>query len=136
MQNSNQKIDPVHYELFEKAQRRVKQKRLLLFHFCVFIIGSIFMVVINKFLYPDVGYNWYVWGILIWAFLFLLHLANVFVINRFMGKEWERKQCERLVELQQKKISKLETKIEQEFQKEATSLAVNSFENQKDTGSL
>lgn len=112
------KMEPAQYELFEDAQRRIKQKKMLFFHFWVFILGCIFMVVINKLLYSDVTYNWYLWGILAWSFLFLLHVVNVFIVNRFMGKDWERKHRQRLVELQQKKLLKMEVSIEQELQKE------------------
>ncbi|MDO5105080.1 2TM domain-containing protein [Capnocytophaga sp.] len=112
------KMEPAQHELFEDAQRRIKQKKMLFFHFWVFILGCIFMVVINKLLYSDVTYNWYLWGILAWSFLFLLHVVNVFIVNRFMGKDWERKHRQRLVELQQKKLLKMEVSIEQELQKE------------------
>lgn len=114
----NKKMEPAQYELFENAQRRIKQKKLLFFHFWVFVLGCIFMVVINKLLYADVTYNWYIWGILAWTFLFLLHVINVFVVNRFMGKDWERKERQRLVDLQQKKILKMEVSVEKELQKE------------------
>ncbi|MFK8293103.1 2TM domain-containing protein [Capnocytophaga stomatis] len=111
-------MEPAQYELFENAQRRIKQKKLLFLHLWVFVLGCIFMVVINKLLYSETTYNWYIWGILIWTFLFLLHVINVFVIERFMGKEWERKERQRLVELQQKKILKMEASVEKELQKE------------------
>lgn len=114
----NTNIDAVQHELFEDAQRRLKQKRMLFFHFWVFVLGCVFMVVINKLLYSNVTYNWYIWGILVWTFLFLLHVINVFVVNRFMGKDWERKHRQRLVDLQQKKLVKMEVAIEKEFQKE------------------
>lgn len=118
MEDKKVKMEPAQYELFEDAQRRIKQKKMLFFHFWVFILGCIFMVVINKLLYSDVTYNWYLWGILAWSFLFLLHVVNVFIVNRFMGKDWERKHRQRLVELQQKKLLKMEVSIEQELQKE------------------
>ncbi|GIJ94587.1 2TM domain-containing protein [Capnocytophaga stomatis] len=118
MQENKKTMEPAQYELFENAQRRIKQKKLLFLHLWVFVLGCIFMVVINKLLYSETTYNWYIWGILIWTFLFLLHVINVFVIERFMGKEWERKERQRLVELQQKKILKMEASVEKELQKE------------------
>ncbi|GET45020.1 MAG: 2TM domain-containing protein [Capnocytophaga felis] len=118
MQENKKTMEPAQYELFENAQRRIKQKKLLFLHLWVFVLGCIFMVVINKLLYSDTTYNWYIWGILVWTFLFLLHVINVFVIERFMGKEWERKERQRLVDLQQKKILKMEASVEKELQKE------------------
>lgn len=118
MEENRKTIEPAQYELFENAQRRIKQKKRLFLHLWVFVLGCIFMVVINKLLYTETTYNWYIWGILVWTFLFLLHVINVFVIERFMGKEWERKERQRLVELQQKKILKMEVSVENELQKE------------------
>ncbi|GIM55257.1 2TM domain-containing protein [Capnocytophaga cynodegmi] len=118
MEENRKTMEPAQYELFENAQRRIKQKKRLFLHLWVFILGCIFMVVINKLLYTETTYNWYIWGILVWTFLFLLHVINVFVIERFMGKEWERKERQRLVELQQKKILKMEFSVENELQKE------------------
>lgn len=118
MQENKKTMEPAQYELFENAQRRIKQKKLLFLHFWIFVLGCVFMVVINKLLYAEVTYNWYIWGILVWTFLFLLHVINVFVIERFMGKEWERKERQRLVDLQQKKILKMEVNAEKELQKE------------------
>lgn len=118
MEENRKTMEPAQYELFENAQRRIKQKKRLFLHLWVFVLGCIFMVVINKLLYTETTYNWYIWGILVWTFLFLLHVINVFVIERFMGKEWERKERQRLVELQQKKILKMEVSVENELQKE------------------
>ncbi|CEN45663.1 conserved hypothetical protein [Capnocytophaga canis] len=126
----NIKIDTNQHILFEEAQKRIKQKKMLTFHFFVFILGCIFMYVINRILDYGVAYNWYIWGIMIWTFLFLLHVINVFLINRFMGKEWERKQRERLVELQQKKILKMEVAIEKEFEKQKEQVAKELLKEQ------
>lgn len=75
------------------------------------LIGSIFLVIINKVLKYGVTYNWFVWAITFWSFLFFIHLVNVFVTNRFMGKEWERTQRDKLVAKQRKKIAEMEKEI-------------------------
>lgn len=122
MQKDNQ-INLDQHELFEEAQKRIRQKKYLFLHFWVYVLGCVFMFVINRLLNYGVNYNWYIWGILLWTFLFLLHVVNVFVVNRFMGKEWERKQRERLLAIQQKKILKMEVAIEKEFQKQKEKVA-------------
>ncbi|MDO4228839.1 MAG: 2TM domain-containing protein [Capnocytophaga sp.] len=129
----NNKIDTNQYVLFEEAQKRIKQKRMLTFHFFVFILGCIFMYIINRILDYGIAYNWYIWGIMIWTFLFLLHVINVFIINPFMGRNWERKQRERLVELQQKKILKMEVAIEKEFQKQKENAEKELLKEQNNT---
>lgn len=109
------------HELYENARNRIKQKKRLYLHFIVFLVGSIFLIVLNKFLNIWEQYDWFVWAILIWFFLFILHFINVFVTNRFMNTEWERKQTEKLVLKQEVKIAKLEKKIAQEAKLKAES---------------
>ena len=109
-QNSS-KITTEDHELFENAQRRIRQKKKLYNHFVIFVIGSIFLVIINKVLKYGVTYNWFVWAITFWSFLFFIHLVNVFVTNRFMGKEWERTQRDKFVAKQRKKIAEMEKEI-------------------------
>lgn len=105
-------LDPEQHELLEQAQRRIRQKKRLFRHFVIFLIGGVFLVVVNKILKYGETHDWYLWAITLWAFLFAIHLAQVFVIDPFMGKEWERAQRERLLEKQQKRIRKIEKEIE------------------------
>jgi ABC-type multidrug transport system fused ATPase/permease subunit len=99
------------HELYENARNRIKQKKRLYFHFVVFLIGSVFLIIINKFLNVGEQYNWFVWAILLWLFLWVLHFVNVFFTHPFMGKEWERKQTEKLIQKQELRIAKLEKEI-------------------------
>tara|TARA_R110002049_G_scaffold1130_23_gene8371 strand:+ start:147 stop:569 length:423 start_codon:yes stop_codon:yes gene_type:complete len=108
--NKNERIDSEQREQYEYARARIKQKKRLMQHFIVFLVGSILLIVIN----PILGYgneffikDWFVWAILIWAFLFLIHLFNVLVMNTFMGKEWEARQLEILKAKQEKRIAEL-----------------------------
>jgi Zn-dependent protease with chaperone function len=102
------------HELYEYARRRIKQKKVLYYHFVLLILGSIFMFTANHF--GAFGYtsNWSVWVITAWIFIFALHFIKVFITDRFMNKDWEREQIDRLVALQQKKIAQLQTKAEEE----------------------
>ena len=102
------------HELYEYARKRIKQKKVLYYHFVLFILGSIFMFIANHF--EAFGYtsNWAVWAITAWAFIFVLHFIKVFITDRFMNKDWERGQVERLIALQEKKITQLQTKVEED----------------------
>ena len=102
------------HELYENARNRIKQKKRLYFHFVVFLIGSVFLIIINKVLNVGEQYDWFVWAILIWFFLWILHFVNVFFTHPFMGKEWERKQTEKLVHKQELRIAKLEKELTKE----------------------
>ncbi|MEM8845915.1 MAG: 2TM domain-containing protein [Bacteroidota bacterium] len=112
------KSDPVdheQHELLEYAQKRVAQKKRLFSHFVIFLIGSVFLVLINKVFKYGEQYDWFVWAILIWAFLFVLHASNVFVTHKFMGQDWERRQREILVAKQKKRIAEIQKEIETDF---------------------
>lgn len=106
------KLDLEQHELVENAQKRISQKKRLYTHFVVFLVGSIFLILINKILKYGQEYNWFIWAITFWAFLFVLHIFNVFITNKFMGKDWERLQRERLVQKQKNRISEIEQEID------------------------
>jgi len=103
------------HELLENAQRRIKQKKRLYIHFVIFLIGSVFLIFVNKILNYWETYDWFIWAITFWAFLFAIHLVNVFVTQKFMGQDWERSQREKLVAKQKKRIGELQKEIETDF---------------------
>lgn len=109
------------HELYENARVRVKQKKRLYFHFVLFLVGSVFLIVLNKILKVEEQYDWFVWVITLWLFIWVLHFINVFITNRFMGIDWERKQTEKLVVKQELRIAKLEKEIALEAKLKAES---------------
>ena len=115
--NKKDRIDAEQREQYEYARQRVKQKKGLMRHLIIFLVGSVLLIIIN----PVLGYgdeffikDWFVWAILIWGFLFLIHVFNVFVMNTFMGKEWEHQQLEKLKAQQEKRIATLKQQALQE----------------------
>lgn len=109
------KIDVEQHELLEHAHVRIKEKKRLYNHFIVFLVGSVFLVLINKILKYGEAYDWFIWAITFWAFLFVIHAVNVLLAKKFMGLEWERKQREKLVEKQKQRIAEIQKEIETEF---------------------
>ncbi|WP_372792872.1 2TM domain-containing protein [Lutibacter sp.] len=111
------------HELYENARKRVKQKKRLYIHFIIFIVGSIYLIFLNKYLKIDESLftNWFIWVILLWLFFLILHAINVFITHRFMSNDWERKQTEKLVLKQEIKIAKLEKEITKEAKLNAES---------------
>ena len=112
------------HEQYEYARRRIRQKKILYFHFVLFLLGSLFLFIANRFFgfgttntnnvtVTDTTQNWCIWAITIWFFIFILHFIKVYITDRFMNKNWEREQIDRLVALQQKRISQLESRIEE-----------------------
>ena len=110
------------HELYENARNRIKQKRKLFVHFVLFFVGSIFLIVLDKLLDVYATHpGWSLYVILAWAFLFILHFVNVFITKRFMNKQWEREEIDKLVAKQQRKITELQKKVESDFGKTLTS---------------
>ena len=115
MFSKNKNTDPTTseaYEMLEKVRRRIKQKKWLYYHFVFFLVGSIFLIIINKVLKVKEEWNWFVWAVTLWAFLLALHAFNVFVTHKFLGKEWEQKQREKLVARQKERIAELQREID------------------------
>ena len=128
-QNTPQ-IDKEQLELIQNAQRRVRQKKRLYTHFVVFLIGAVFLILANTVLgigeeITILGVNWFVYAILFWLFLFAYHFFSVFVTNKFMGKDWEQQQLDKLVAQQQNRINQLKEKFLKEETKIAQSEAYN-----------
>ncbi|WP_310991315.1 2TM domain-containing protein [Aequorivita marina] len=115
----SERIDAEQREQYEYARQRIKQKKNLMRHFILFLVGSVLLIIIN----PVLGYgndilfkDWFIWAILIWTFIFLVHLFNVFVMNKFMSKEWEDRQLEKLKARQAERIAELQKKVDSELQ--------------------
>ncbi|MBL6591639.1 MAG: dihydrofolate reductase [Flavobacteriaceae bacterium] len=112
MDKSSSKIDQEQIEFLENAQKRIRQKKLLYYHFIIFLFFSSFLFVLNFLL--NIGneliflkYSWSLWIFLVWCFLILFHAFDVYVTNRFLGKKWKKKQTRLLMELQRNKILEL-----------------------------
>jgi len=99
------------HEQYETARKRTRQKKRLYFHFVMFLIGSVFFIILNKVLHFREDIDWYVWAIFAWLFLLIIHFINVFILKRFFGKEWERKETEKLIEKHEMKQINLEEKL-------------------------
>ncbi|WP_291116385.1 2TM domain-containing protein [Flavobacterium sp. UBA6135] len=102
------------HEKYEYARRRIKQKKRLYYHFIFFLIGSLFFLLVEKIYDIQPFEGWYLWAVTLWFFFFILHFIKVYITDRFMNKNWEREQIDRLMALQDKKIEQLQKKIESE----------------------
>lgn len=118
------------HEFYENARKRVREKRNVYYHFVLFLIISVILIIVNKVLgigenASILGFslkNWFIPVVLIGLFFLLTHAVRVFIFHTFMGKDWERRQTDKLVAKQEKRVAKLEQKIAKEYQKEAKQL--------------
>lgn len=103
------------HQQYEYARKRLNQKKGLYFHFVLLILGSIFMGIANYFDVFKIAQNWAIWVITLWFFLFALHFIKVFITDRFMNKNWEREQIDKLVEKQKAKMEQLQKQVLDDF---------------------
>ncbi|HBK70417.1 MAG TPA: hypothetical protein DDZ39_01970 [Flavobacteriaceae bacterium] len=100
------------HKIYEKARKRVKQKKRLYFHFVLFLIGSVFFIALNIFFNVGEQYGeWFKYAIALWFFILVLHFVNVFITNKFFGKDWERIETEKLMDKYEMKVEKLEADL-------------------------
>ena len=108
-------LDLEQHELIEHAQERIQQKKNLYRHFVWFLIGSVGLILLNKVFNYGEAYDWSYWATGAWSILLLVHFVNVFILSKFMGRNWERRQRENLVMKQKERIAALQKQIEQDF---------------------
>lgn len=102
------------YELYEYARKRIKQKRIVYFHFVLLFLAGLFLFVATKVFDFNQNADWHIWLITAWLFIFILHFIKVFITDRFMSKSWEKEQIEKLVTLQENKIKELNNQINED----------------------
>lgn len=130
-------IDDEQIALIEYAQQRIKSKKRLFFHFFFMAFVLLSAVIANlvfdvKKEYIFFELDWSYWLCITWLIVFFIHTFNVFITNRFMGKEWEKKQMKVLVNKQQVKIAEIKAELE----KEARIIAESQLYSKKNPKSL
>lgn len=102
------------HELYEYARQRIKQKKKLYFHFVLFVLSSILFYILNKGFGLGEPNNWCLWVSTFWLFLLVLNFIKVFITDRFMNKNWEREQIDKLVAKQELKIAELSKQVQEQ----------------------
>jgi len=130
-------LDPHQKEIFEHAQARINEKKGLHTHFIFYLVGCVFLIILNVFLnfgsdFKPFGLDWFVYAVLGWSFLMMVHAVRILLFNSFMGKAWKAKQMAYLVEKQKKKILEMEEKLNLEIPKEVVSTKNILLDNTKD----
>lgn len=112
-------IDQEQLELIQNAQRRVRQKKWFYTHSIVFLIFALVLFTFNVGLglADEITIGTFPWSVVIifsWFVLLFWHFVNVFLINTFMGKDWEKNQLNKLVSKQQVHIDKIKKNLKSE----------------------
>ncbi len=82
-------------ELYEKARKRVEEKKGFYTHFAIYILVNILLVIIWAFPAGG-GHPWFLWPLGGWGIGILFDFLRVFVFSR--QTEWDRRQIEKEVE--------------------------------------
>lgn len=70
------------------------------------------MIILNIFFKVGEQYGeWFKYAVAIWFFIWILHFVNVFITNRFFGKDWERLETEKLIDKHLDKSEELESNL-------------------------
>jgi len=116
-------MDPQQRDFYEHARKRIVQKKRLFQHFIVFIVGAVFMIVLNlvfgmgkEVTFLDI--SWCFIAIGCWAFLIVLHCCNVWLFHQFMGQEWTDRQMERLIAKQKEEIALIQKDVDRMYPKD------------------
>ena len=127
---SNPNIDEEQIKLIENAQKRVKQKKRLFYHFSIMLFGIGILLITNilfeiKNEIRPFNFPWSYWISVFWFLILIAHIYNVFITNRFMGKDWEKEEIKKLVLKQEIEISKIKIELEKEARIKAESQLFN-----------
>ena len=114
---NNSDIDHEQIELLEYAQKRIRQKKFLYYHFVLFLfvsaivlsLGYVFNIASDIIL---LEYSWYFWVVFSWFFLFIFHVFNVYVTGRFINKSWIKNQKNKLIKIQKLEIENIKAKMD------------------------
>ena len=116
---NNSDIDHEQIELLEYAQKRIRQKKFLYYHFVLFLFVSAIVLSLDYVfnIASDIKllkYSWSFWIIFSWFFLFIFHVFNVYVTGRFINKSWIKNQKNKLIKIQKLEIENIKAKMDVE----------------------
>jgi phosphate/sulfate permease len=78
-------------EIYQKAKKRVEEKKGFYSHLAVYIVVNVVLVLIWAF--TSRGYPWFVWPLGGWGIGLIFHFLSVFLFNK--ETSWERDEIEK-----------------------------------------
>jgi fatty acid desaturase len=81
-------------EIYQKARRRVEEKKGFISHLAVYIVVNVVLVLIWAF--TGAGYPWFVWPLGGWGVGLVFHFLGVFLFSKETG--WEKNEVEKEAE--------------------------------------
>ena len=116
---NNSDIDHEQIELLEYAQKRIRQKKFLYYHFVLFLFVSAITLSLDYVFniatdFNLLEYSWSFWVVFSWFFLFIFHVFNVYVTGRLINKSWIKNQKNKLIKIQKLEIENIKVKMDVE----------------------
>jgi len=116
---NNSDIDHEQIELLEYAQKRIRQKKFLYYHFVLFLFVSAITLSLDYVFniatdFNLLEYSWSFWVVFSWFFLFIFHVFNVYVTGRLINKSWIKNQKNKLIKIQKLEIENIKAKMDVE----------------------
>ena len=127
---NNSDIDHEQIELLEYAQKRIRQKKFLYYHFVLFLFVSAITLSLDYVFNIATDFNlleypWSFWVVFSWFFLFIFHVFNVYVTERFINKSWIKNQKNKLIKIQKLEIENIKAKMDVETKIKAETDFIN-----------
>ena len=83
-------------ERYYRAQKRVKEIKGFYEHLAVFAVSNPIIIVVNLMTSPK--YLFFLWGLLPWVLVIVIHGLKVFNYTPFFNKEWEKQKVKEFIE--------------------------------------
>ncbi len=83
-------------ERYNRAKKRVKGIKDFYIHLIVYLVVSIFFLVLNLLTSPDS--IWFYWPLLGWGIGLLFHASSVFFFKGLFGEDWEERKIKEIME--------------------------------------
>jgi len=85
---------------YEEAREKVHEMRGFYHHLIWYVIINLLLLFINLVTSP--GALWFYWVTIFWGIGLFAHALGVFSNFRIMGKDWEKKKIEQIMEKDKK----------------------------------
>jgi hypothetical protein len=100
-------------EIYEKAQKRVKEKKDFYSHLSSYVITMVFLLFLNLFTAP--GYLWVIWPAMGWGIGLAFHAFSVFGIFGNQDDDWEERELKKEIERLKRKKKDLPESADDEM---------------------
>lgn len=80
-------------EIYQRARKRVKDKKDFFVHLAVYVVVNIILVIIWGITMDWHGYPWFIWPLFGWGIGIVFHGLSVFFFEQETG--WERSEVEK-----------------------------------------